>query len=175
MRTYTVHLPRGAAPGDAAAFDRAILVRDGFNWAAFFFSVLWMLWHRLWLAALATLLAVVAFSVALEALEVGEGAAALASLLLALLIGLEASSLRRWTYARRGMPMVDVVAAPTYDEADALACARLVATREERPATPPPPPADLPPAAPPPAPPPPEPGRPSADIVRFGLRPEGTP
>ncbi|MGP9818413.1 DUF2628 domain-containing protein [Salinarimonas sp. NSM] len=173
MRTYTVHLPRDAAPGDAAAFERAVLVRDGFNWAAFFFSVLWMLWHRLWLAALATLVAVVALSVALDALEVGEGAAALASLLLAVLIGLEASSLRRWTYARRGMPMVDVVAAPSYDEADALACARLVGMHGEGETASPP--AEIPPAPHEPARPIAEqPARPSAEIVPFGLRPEGT-
>ncbi|WP_052341047.1 DUF2628 domain-containing protein [Salinarimonas rosea] len=171
MRTYTVHLPRGAAPGDAAVVERAILVRDGFNWAAFFFSVLWMLWHRLWLAALATFVVVVAVSVALEALPVGDGVAVLASLLVALLIGLEASSLRRWTYARRGMPMVDVVAAPSYDEADALACARLVARSSESGRTPPPPPA----VVPPPPPSAPVPARPSAEIVPFGLRPEGAP
>ncbi|WP_349369524.1 DUF2628 domain-containing protein [Salinarimonas sp.] len=126
MRTYTVHLPRDAKPGDPAAYERATLVRDGFNWAAFFFSVLWMLWHRLWLAALLTLIVLVAFSMALDALGIAQDMAALASLLLASLIGLEASTLRRWTYARRGMPIVDVVSAPDHDAADALACRRFM-------------------------------------------------
>lgn len=147
MRTYTVHLPRDAKPGDARGFERAILVRDGFNWAAFFFSVLWMLWHRLWLAALATLLVLVGASAALEALAISEGAAALASVLLAVLIGLEGSSLRRWTYARRGSPVVDVVSAPDYESADALACSRFVARAEAARA-----PMPVPPPLPPPAP-----------------------
>ncbi|MGJ3262309.1 MAG: DUF2628 domain-containing protein [Salinarimonas sp.] len=170
MRTYTVHLPRDAKPGDPRALERAFLVRDGFNWAAFFFSVLWMLWHRLWLAAPGAVVGGGAVWRALEGLESGEGAAALASLLLAVLIGLEASSLRRWTYARRGMPVTDVVAAQTHDAADALACARFM----ERARMPPPPP---PPAVvPPPPPPPPErwqrPER-GDEIAPFGFAPEG--
>ncbi|GGK32207.1 DUF2628 domain-containing protein [Salinarimonas ramus] len=127
MRTYTVHLPGDARVGDPAAYERAVLVRDGFVWPAFFFSVLWMLWHRLWLAAIASVVALAAFSWALGALGVDPGAAVLANLLVSVLIGLEASSLRRWTYARRGWRIVDVVSAPGYDEADALACARWMA------------------------------------------------
>jgi hypothetical protein len=163
MRTYTVHLPRDAKPGDPRGYERAVLVRDGFNWAAFFFSVLWMLWHRLWLAAALTLIVLVAFSAALEALEVGEGAAALASLFLAVLIGLEASTLRRWTYGRRGRPVADVVSAPDYESADALAGRRYM-ERAETARTPPPVPPPLPPE------------RTDArrgEIVPFGFVPEG--
>jgi hypothetical protein len=164
MRTYTVHLPRGAKPTDPAAYERAILVRDGFNWAAFFFSVLWMLWHRLWLAAVLTLIALVAFSAALDALEIAPDMAALASLLVAILIGLEASSLRRWTYARRGMPVADVVAAPDYDGADALACARFMARAA----------AARTPQGPPPSPPPLPPREPrGGEILPFGFVQEG--
>jgi len=144
-------------------------VRDGFNWAAFFFSVLWMLWHRLWLAALASLVVLVAFSAALEALDIDAGAAALASLLVAILIGLEASSLRRWTYARRGRPVSDVVSAPDYESADALACRRFM-ERADAARTPPPPPPPLPPPSPP------SPRRDDArgaEIVPFGFAPEG--
>lgn len=149
MRTYTVHLPRDLKPGDPGSYERAVLVRDGFNWAAFFFSVLWMLWHRLWLAALLALIVLVAFSLALDALGIVPDMAALASLLLATLIGLEASTLRRWTYARRGMPIVDVVSAPDHDAADALACRRFMDRAEaaRRPPEPPPLPPPLPPRA----------------------------
>lgn len=133
MRTWTVHLPREAAPGDPAAYDRAILVRDGFVWSAFFFSVLWMLWHRLWLAAILTLAVFLGLSWGLPEFEIGEGPAMVISLLVSILIGLEASTIRRWTYERRGLPVRDVVAAPDYDRADALACARFLARGEVAP------------------------------------------
>lgn len=129
MRVYTIHLPPDVDPSDPRAFERAMLVRDGFNFAAFFFSVLWMLYHRLWLAALLTLVLLVAVGFGVDRLEITAFAAFLVQLMVAILIGLEASSLRRWTYARRGWHLVDVVAASDYTEADARACARFVESR----------------------------------------------
>jgi hypothetical protein len=47
--------------------------------------------------------------------------------LLSILIGLEANSLKRWTYARRGRPAVDLLRASGRDEAEAKAFARWLA------------------------------------------------
>src|SRR4029450_6423437 len=49
MPVYTVHAPvtNGA---DLAATDKFVLVRDGFHFWAAVASVIWLLWHRLWLA-----------------------------------------------------------------------------------------------------------------------------
>ena len=124
MKTYTLHVPAEAPPGDAGALDRAVLVRDGFSWGAFFFSFLWFFAHRLWLAGLMVLAAVAALAVALQLLRVGPEATFWAFFLLAVLVGLEAGSLRRWTLERRGRPAVDVVAARGRDEAEAQAFAR---------------------------------------------------
>ncbi len=129
MRVYTVHVRRDATPGDASAFDEAILVRDGFTFPAFLFTALWFFFHRLWIAGLGVLLAVIAFGFLIDALALAPLAAFGAHLLLASLIGLEASSLRRWTYARNGMPAVDIVAGIDYEEAEAKACARWLARR----------------------------------------------
>src|SRR4051794_26104497 len=111
MTTYTLHLPRDARPGDPAALEEAELVRDAFSWGAFFFTFLWFFVHRLWLAGLGVLLLVVALGGALELLNVHEAAGTVAALLLQTLIGLEANSLRRWTLARRGLALADVVTA----------------------------------------------------------------
>ena len=48
----------------------------------------------------------------------------IAALLAAWLIGLEASSLRRWTLTRRGMPMRDTVIAASSEEAETRAFGR---------------------------------------------------
>jgi hypothetical protein len=57
-------------------------------------------------------------------LDVHPLAGSIAQALLQALIGLEANSLRRWTLARRGLPMVDAVTAEDQDEAEARAFAR---------------------------------------------------
>jgi hypothetical protein len=124
MTTFTLHLPRDARPGDPAALDEAELVKDTFSWGAFFFTFLWFFVHRLWLAGIGILLLVLAFGAALELLDVHPAAATVAALLLQALIGLEANSLRRWTLARRGFPLADVVTAADRDEAEAKAFAR---------------------------------------------------
>jgi hypothetical protein len=123
MKTYTLHLPAEARPGDPGALDSAVLVRDGFSWGAFIFSFLWFFAHRLWIAGVGVLVAAVALGALLQGLRVGPGATFLAELLLALLVGFEANALRRWTVARR-RPEVDVVAARDLEEAEAKSFAR---------------------------------------------------
>jgi uncharacterized protein DUF2628 len=133
MSTFTLHLPRDARPGDTTALEEAELVKDAFSWGAFFFTFFWFFVHRLWLAGLAVLALMFAFGAAMSLLDVHPLAAALGQALLQALIGLEANSLRRWTLARRGQPMVDVVTAADRDEAEAKAFARWL---EQRPAPP---------------------------------------
>jgi hypothetical protein len=139
MNTYTMHVPAGARPGSPDGLDEAELVKDGFVWGAFIFTFLWFFVHRLWLAGLAVLVVVMAFDFALVALDVQPVAALLAQLLLSILIGLEASSLQRWTYARRGRPVADVVTAKDREEAETKAFARWLGHAAPRPAAPPPP------------------------------------
>jgi hypothetical protein len=131
MNTFTLHLPADAAPGDAEALDDAELVKDGFSWGAFVFTFLWFFWHRLWLAGLGVLAAIVTLSVALGVLRIGAGMSFAAELLLCTLIGLEASSLRRWTLRKR-KPVAGVVSAASRDEAEAKSFVRWL----DRPADP---------------------------------------
>ena len=148
MRSYTLHLPPEARPGDVEALDRAVVVPDGFSWPAFAFTVVWFLFHRLWLAALIVLAGLGVLALGGYALGLPRTAGTAVALLGSVLIGLEASSLRRWTLARRGRPMRDAVVARDLADAEA----RLLA-RWAEPSSAPPPPARLshPPA--PPAPP----------------------
>ncbi len=128
--TFTLHLPADADPGDPEALEHAELVKDGFVWGAFLFTFLWFFWNRLWLAGLAVMIAVIGLPFALQALRVGTGAGFLAELLLALLIGLEANSLRRWTL-RRKKPAVDVVTASDREEAEAKVFSRWLENTSE--------------------------------------------
>ncbi|MCJ2060030.1 DUF2628 domain-containing protein [Methylobacterium sp. J-048] len=124
MRSYTLHLPKDARPGESIGLDRAVLVPDGFAWPAFAFSVLWFLFHRLWIAALIVLVGLLALAGIGHALGLPPGIATIVTLLASWLIGLEASSLRRWTLARRGWPTRDTVIAASPEEAEARAIGR---------------------------------------------------
>jgi hypothetical protein len=89
--------------GDAADhMERFMFVRDGFSFAAFLFGPLWFLWHRLWLALLGYVAVAVVLGAGMRFVDTAYGIRGLAGLLVALLIGFEASSLRRWTLTRRG-------------------------------------------------------------------------
>ncbi|MBE7203690.1 MAG: DUF2628 domain-containing protein, partial [Parafilimonas terrae] len=119
MRSYTLHLPAEARPGESEGLDRAVLVPDGFSWPAFAFTVLWFLFHRLWIAALIVLVGLTLLAFGGFALGLSRAAGTLVTLLACILIGLEASSLRRWTLTRRGRPVRDVIVARDSTEAEA--------------------------------------------------------
>src|SRR5215216_7375504 len=72
MPVYTVHAPvtNGA---DLSATDKFAFVRDGFHFWAMIFSVIWLAWHRLWLALIGWIVLMVAVDVGLPALGIGRG------------------------------------------------------------------------------------------------------
>ena len=112
MALYTVYM-RGDGL-DAAR--HAVFVREGFSKGAFVFGVLWLLRHRLWLAAVGWLVAAVAITAATSLLTASAGFGLF--LLLAILTGLEAPTWRRRALARAGFATRDVVAAEDRDAAE---------------------------------------------------------
>ena len=117
MPVYTVHAPVVTNAGIAAA-DRFAFVRDGFHFWAALTGGLWLAWHRLWLALLGWILLLVAVDVGLSALGAGESAIFWANVLVALLMGFEAASLRRWTLSRRNWRQLDIVVADDEETAE---------------------------------------------------------
>ena len=117
MPVYTVHAPVVTNAGIAAA-DRFAFVRDGFHLWAVLTGGLWLAWHRLWLAMLGWILVLVAVDVGLSALGAGGSAIFWANVLVALLMGFEAASLRRWTLSRRNWRQLDIVVADDEEAAE---------------------------------------------------------
>jgi uncharacterized membrane protein YccF (DUF307 family) len=95
MAVYTVHAP--VAPDVREETDKFVFVRDGFHFWAMLLGPLWLIWHRLWLVLLGYALLGVAVGVVLTLVGAPSGVRTLVLVLLALLMGLEAASLRRWT------------------------------------------------------------------------------
>ena len=75
-------------------------MRDGFYFWAFLLGPVWMLYHRLWLVLLMYMAGTTAIHVVLWALGVSGLVTFAVSLLIALLVGFEAGSLRRWSLRR---------------------------------------------------------------------------
>src|SRR5947207_10341240 len=122
MPVYTVHEPPrndGDRDDDTLAHTvRFQFVRDGFHFWAFLLAPLWMLRHLMWLEFIVYLLLVGGITFVLRRLGVAESAGGAVALLLAILIGIEASSLRRWKLSRRGFEKLGIVVAEDQDIAE---------------------------------------------------------
>jgi hypothetical protein len=118
MNIYTVHQPPERWREARRGPERFAFVRDGFHFWAFLLGPLWMLWRRLFLVFLGYVVLVILLDGALMLLRASGGAVFVAHLLLAVLVGLEAASLRRWTLRRRGWRDAGVVAAADVEEAE---------------------------------------------------------
>lgn len=102
MPTYTVHAPPPRQGETMSAPERFLFVRDGFHVWAFVLAPLWLLLHRLWLAFVIYVVGYGLIGVGLALLRASANTQFLVGLLIALLVGFEASSVWRWTLARRG-------------------------------------------------------------------------
>ncbi len=118
MSVYTVHEPPPRKGETSANPDRFLFVRDGFYFWAFLLGPIWMLWRRLWLAAVIYLAGVAVLLTALWAVDVPPNASLAVDVFLMLLIGLEAGSLWRWTLTRRGWKNLGVVVGDDLESAE---------------------------------------------------------
>ena len=159
MPVFTVHQPPPRKPEQAAPPERFVFVRDGFYFWAFLFGGLWMIWHRMWLVLLLYVIGAGGFVLALRAAGLPDGVIVAVAVLIALLVGFEAATLRRWSLRRwtaRGL-----VVAPNLEEAERRF---FVAWAEHVPPAPSPSVPHSPPSAPP-----------AADSGVIGLFPEPQP
>jgi hypothetical protein len=92
----------------------SLFLRDGFSGAAFLFAPFWLAVHRLWLPALAYVLAAVGIS------HLHVGPAGLLCLFLALhaFFGLEGQAMRAADLGKRGYALTEIVAGDTLDDAE---------------------------------------------------------
>jgi Protein of unknown function (DUF2628) len=118
MTAYTVHQPPLGAADAAGDPYRFVFVREGFSWWAFLLTPLWMLRHRLWLTLAIYLLISAALDVALRGLGASVFTIVIVGVLISLLVGLEAGTLRRFKLARRNWRNVGVVTGDDLEDAE---------------------------------------------------------
>jgi hypothetical protein len=118
MPVYTVHAPIAESAEAMRGADRFVFVRDGFHFWAFLLGPLWLAWHRLWLALIGYIVVMTGVEVVLSQLGSGAGARFMTMFLVAVLMGLEAASLRRWTLSRRKWRQLDILVADDVETAE---------------------------------------------------------
>jgi hypothetical protein len=118
MSVYTVHEPPKRAGAAAADVERFAFVRDGFSWWAFLFAPLWMLRHRMWLVLIGYVVIAGAIEIPVRMSGGPVLATSLIGILLGLLVGLEAGTLRRFTLSRRGWKNLGVVSGDDLEDAE---------------------------------------------------------
>ncbi len=148
MAVYTVHEPPPRKGETAAAPERFMFVRDGFYFWAFLLTPLWLLVHRLWLVLVLYVGLSILVGVGMHFAGVPTDARGVVYLLIGLLIGFEAASLRRWTLARRRWKALGVVVGDDLESAEARFFSTWVARKSAEPVplppAPPSPPASSP-------------------------------
>jgi hypothetical protein len=117
MPVYTIHAPV-SRNAELRATDRFAFVRDGFHVWAVLLGVVWLAWHRLWLALLGWIVLLVVVDAGMARLGMALTTVFLVNAMLALLLGFEASSLQRWTLSRRNWRQLDIVVADDEEAAE---------------------------------------------------------
>ena len=118
MSVYTVHEPPLRAADALPDAERFAFVRDGFSFWAFLVAPWWMLWHRMWLVLVVYVAISAGLVSALAALGASQTAVVVVGLFISLLVGLEASTLRRLTLRRRGWKNVGIVSGDDLEDAE---------------------------------------------------------
>ena len=118
MAIFTVHQPPFKKYQGSPDPERFAFVRDGFSFWAFLLGPLWMLRHRMWLVLLGYVAVAAALHLALWLAGATGGVSLFAGLMLALLIGLEAGTLRRFTLGRRGWKNLGVIVGDDRESAE---------------------------------------------------------
>ena len=118
MSVYTVHQSPARHADPLPDAERIVFVRDGFSFWAFLLAPLWMMWHRMWLVLLGYVVVIAAVDTALLVLGASQIAISVVGLFIALLIGLEASTLRRISLRRRGFRNVGIVSGADREDAE---------------------------------------------------------
>jgi hypothetical protein len=118
MTIYTAHAP--PLRGSETAYDpaRFKFIRDGFYFWAFVFGPLWLLFKRLWVVLVLYIVAVAVLNAALWLIGVPRATYGLVSLLVHLLVGLEAATLQRWTLGQNNWAQLGVVSGNNFETAE---------------------------------------------------------
>ncbi|WP_181409763.1 DUF2628 domain-containing protein [Martelella alba] len=117
MASFLVLLPPGQ--GAEKAPEKTVFLRDGFSFWALVFGPFWLLFQRVWLAGVITLIVSVLLGIAgdMGGFDIASG---LFSVALNIFIALEARGFKAHAMEKRGFRLDAVIVADDLDEAEEL-------------------------------------------------------
>jgi len=122
VRLYAAYIPADGPLNTPGTLGRAILVRTGFNWLAFFCAPVWAIAHGLWLVAGSVIAVYVAVIAVPEALGLDPAIAVCLVAGVALFCGLSGSDWRQAGLRRQGFDLHAVIAARDREHAFVRLC-----------------------------------------------------
>ncbi|MCB1378698.1 MAG: DUF2628 domain-containing protein [Alphaproteobacteria bacterium] len=112
MATYSIFCREGGSP------DSVVFVKEGFSVPAMVFTVLWALWHKMWIAAAVMLVVMALVAGLFSILAPDDQMIAVVNLAAGLVLGFEAHRLRCWSLTLSGYRQADLIQAQNIDEAE---------------------------------------------------------
>jgi len=113
MKIYTVHLRQH----EQNYASDIVLILEGFSWSAFVLSVIWSLWHRMWWVSLGLVCSSMIVIGIVYTLRTDAFVAYFVGIGTAVIYGLVANDLRRWSLSRVGFIENGVILGDNQDKA----------------------------------------------------------
>lgn len=98
--------------------DRVVFIREGFSWGALIFTVLWALFHRMWVVAALLFAGFALVAVAEASALIGTELASIINFAIAILFGFEARRLQSLSLERAGFRPAGLIEATTLEAAE---------------------------------------------------------
>jgi hypothetical protein len=117
MAVYTVHEPPNAPASRIEKAEKLVFIKDGFSWAALFFTPLWFLFKGEWRGLIGYLVLVILLTAIVDA-ENHPAAAQALMLALSVIVGFEANNILRWSRTRRGWREIATVSGSSRDDCE---------------------------------------------------------
>lgn len=114
MKIFTVHVRRHGLDPDRDF----VLVPEGFGFWAFVLTIVWALYHRLWLAAIVLGVLHAATGLAIVEFGANDAAALIVDLVVAVVFGFVANDLRRSKLESQGFVQEGVASGRTIEDAE---------------------------------------------------------
>jgi len=118
MKSYTVHHKTGDVASITARPEQLVFVPEAFCWIALFIPLIWLLFRRMWVVAAIFFAALATVSAIGVGLDIASWVMIVISVAMNLFIAWEGNELRRWSLARRGMKMIDIVTGKSQAECE---------------------------------------------------------
>lgn len=112
MKTFTVLEPPDGKP------ERVAFVPEGFSWGALLLTVLWALWHRMWIVAALLFALTSLLTIATQLELLGSGLGALLNFGIGLVFACEARNLEVLSLERAGFRHSGLVRASSLEAAE---------------------------------------------------------